>query len=106
MPKFAEDTNLKHESSNFIMANIGDDSAFTDDKYAPDGGYFPRILFLKSDGTLIEGISNIDGNPKYSHFYATPEQIIGGMKRAWRKYNRDKLESDDFDDRSMRFEEL
>lgn len=106
MTKFADDEKLKYESSNFVMVNVGDSSSFSSDEYAPDGGYFPRILFLNPDGSVIDGITNIEGNPKYTHFYSTPEQIVDGMKRSWRQYNKEKLETEKSRDRSIRLEEL
>lgn len=37
---------LKKLAENFVMVEVVDDEEPEDDKYAPDGGYIPRILFL------------------------------------------------------------
>lgn len=51
-PKFAESDEIFELSKKFVMVNTMDDDEpkAGDDRYTPDGGYIPRILFY---GTLL-----------------------------------------------------
>ena len=50
-----------------------DDEEPTDQVYAPDGGYIPRILFLSHLGEVVNTLYNEHGNPKYKYFYSSAE---------------------------------
>ena len=47
-PKFAESKLIHDLSQHFVMVNTidGDEPEPDGDKYSPDGGYIPRILFF------------------------------------------------------------
>ena len=51
-----------------------DDEEPQDDKYAPDGGYIPRVLFLDPKGEVHADVTNRNGNPKYKYFYMDDRQ--------------------------------
>ncbi|KAK6747447.1 hypothetical protein RB195_000568 [Necator americanus] len=73
-------------SKKFVMVNVEDDDEPEDDKYAPDGGYIPRILFLDTDADpLLTNNENNYKNNKY--FYPLVPQIIDGMKRALNEFS-------------------
>lgn len=79
-PKFAESKEIDSLSKHFVMVNVEDDEEPNDSKFAPDGGYIPRILFLDSNGEVNQGITNAKGNPKYKFYYPEPSGIIQSMK--------------------------
>merc|ERR1719201_1730628 len=58
---FAEDQEILDLSAKFVMVNAGDDDEPSEEVYKPDGGYIPRILFFKPDGTFLKDIVNTDG---------------------------------------------
>ncbi|VDM53221.1 unnamed protein product, partial [Angiostrongylus costaricensis] len=68
-------------SKKFVMVNVQDDDEPEDEKYAPDGGYIPRILFLDSDGEPLR--TNNEARYKNNkYFYPLIPQVVDGMERA------------------------
>lgn len=66
--KLFHDPALVELSKKFVMIHIDKDAdAATSAKYAPDGDYIPRTYFLKSDGTLLEQIT--EQRPNFRYFY-------------------------------------
>ncbi|WKY17114.1 hypothetical protein Q1695_001605 [Nippostrongylus brasiliensis] len=79
-------------SKKFVMVNVEDDDEPEDDKYAPDGGYIPRILFLDTDAELLK-TNNEEKYKNNKYFYPLIPQIISGMERALDEFaarNEDK----------------
>ncbi|VDP01451.1 unnamed protein product, partial [Heligmosomoides polygyrus] len=77
-PKMSE---LIELSKKFVMVNVEDDEEPEDDKYAPDGGYIPRILFLDTDAEPMK----TNNEAKYrnnKYFYPLVPQLIDAMQRA------------------------
>ncbi|KAE9412943.1 hypothetical protein Angca_007037, partial [Angiostrongylus cantonensis] len=68
-------------SKKFVMVNVQDDDEPEDKKYAPDGGYIPRILFLGSDGEPLR-TNNERRYKNNKHFYPLIPQVVEGMERA------------------------
>ncbi|XP_076035510.1 thioredoxin domain-containing protein 12-like [Oratosquilla oratoria] len=95
-PKFAGSEEAKMLSSHFIMVNSLDNEEPTDPKYAPDGGYIPRILFLDSDGHVHQEIYNKDGNPSYKFYYSDDKTVVTSMKQAIDTLGRKTMPSDEF----------
>ncbi|XP_071454731.1 thioredoxin domain-containing protein 12-like [Hetaerina americana] len=81
-PEFAASKGIKALSSHFIMVNTMDNEEPSDKKYAPDGGYIPRILFLSPEGEILEDVTNEGGNPSYKYYYFNVNDIISSMKKV------------------------
>ncbi|XP_042864539.1 thioredoxin domain-containing protein 12-like [Penaeus japonicus] len=81
-PKFAASSEILELSENFVMVNTLDDEEPKDEKYTPDGGYIPRILFLDSEGKVHPELYNVNGNPKYKYFYFDDKSVAETMKAA------------------------
>uniref|UniRef100_A0A8R1I0U4 Thioredoxin domain-containing protein n=1 Tax=Caenorhabditis japonica TaxID=281687 RepID=A0A8R1I0U4_CAEJA len=92
---------LKHELKNspktdelillsrkFVMVNVEDDDEPEDPKYAPDGGYIPRIIFLDTDGNPLK-TNNEQKYKNNKYFYPLAAQIIDGMERALLEFGND-----------------
>ena len=53
-------------ATDFVFINVHDDEDTNEEKYKPDGGYIPRILFIDPDsGEVIQDAINANGNDKY-----------------------------------------
>lgn len=83
-PAFAASAEIKALAPRFNMVNVADNDEPKDSRFAPDGGYIPRILFLASGDThaQVMSVTNKQGNPKYKYYYASPAQIVAGMNEA------------------------
>ncbi len=79
-PKFAASAAIAAASADFVMANAADDDVPEGDKFAPDGGYIPRILFFDKRGNLLPDVQG--PNPKYKYFHASPDTVAAGMARV------------------------
>ncbi|KAK7501043.1 hypothetical protein BaRGS_00007528 [Batillaria attramentaria] len=80
-PKFAESAEIRKLSSEFVMVNVEDNEEPSEEKYRPDGGYIPRILFFGPDGKLLDEY-NKNGNAKYKYFYGNAESVVDSMKNV------------------------
>ncbi|KAK5965861.1 ThioredoXin Domain Containing protein [Trichostrongylus colubriformis] len=97
-------------SKKFVMVNTEDDDEPEDEKYAPDGGYIPRILFLDTDAEPLK--TNNEAKYKNNkYFYPLVPQVVDGMKRALDEFeaksgsNKDALKSDTSKDSKKKDEE-
>ncbi|XP_067003197.2 thioredoxin domain-containing protein 12 [Anabrus simplex] len=87
-PKFSASDEIRTLSTHFIMVNAGDKEDPKEKKYAPDGEYIPRILFLSPDGDVKTEFYNESGNPSYKYFYSDTWSIIATMKKVAVSYKR------------------
>ncbi|CAJ0601658.1 unnamed protein product [Cylicocyclus nassatus] len=72
-------------SKKFVMVNVQDDEEPQEHKYAPDGGYIPRVLFLDTDAEpLLTNNAKRYKNNKY--FYPFVPELVDGMKRALEEF--------------------
>lgn len=70
-------------SEYFIMANVEDEDEPLDAKYAVQGSYNPRILFLYPNGDVADIVSE-QGDPQHIHHYTDVDHIVSAMLRAMR----------------------
>ena len=47
---------------------------------AIDGKYVPRIIFMNSQGDVLEEVINKKGNPKYKYFHQTAQTVVDAME--------------------------
>lgn len=62
------------------MVQSSAEDAFAEDLFAPDGGYFPRILFFDAESQLMDKVVQREDKYKYFHFGA--ESIVKSMREA------------------------
>ena len=75
--QFTPGTDIVAASAKFIMVNLEDDAEPKDASYSPDGGYIPRILFVK-DGKVVPEANS--GNDQYKYFYSQAVDIVNKME--------------------------
>lgn len=78
---FARSAEIELLSKYFVMADVEDDDEPSDKKYAAQGQYNPRILFLHPDGEVAD-IINESGDPAHLHFYPDMPSLVKSMIRA------------------------
>jgi protein-disulfide reductase (glutathione) len=81
--KFVSSPEIEVLSRHFVMADAEDDDEPTDEKYSPQGSYSPRIMFLRSDGSVSEVVNEFS-DPAHLHFFGTAEEVVRGMLAALR----------------------
>merc|ERR1719440_1882716 len=89
-PLWVQSAEIEKISSHFVMVNAGDHDEPTDKKFRPEGaigGYYPRIIFLRSDGSRIDGIQG--PSAAHSAYFSNAEQIVGAMRKALLKVGID-----------------
>ena len=79
-PRFAESAAIAAHADSFVFVNVVDDEEPAEERFKPDGGYIPRILFLDSKtGAVMEDVVNAGGNPKYKYYYSDADSIAAAM---------------------------
>jgi Thioredoxin-like len=84
--KVFHDPAVVAQAKKFVMIRVDNDKQKdVAAKYAPDGGYIPRTLFLSSAGTLDAELQA--PNPKYKYFYdeRNPAPTLASMEAALKK---------------------
>ncbi|PAV87939.1 hypothetical protein WR25_03715 [Diploscapter pachys] len=81
-------------SKKFVMVNVQDDEEPEENKYAPDGGYIPRILFLDTNGNLLK-TNNEKKYKNHKFFYPLIPQVINGMERALDEFGGEEASTED-----------
>mmetsp|Transcript_12656 Transcript_12656/g.39374 ORF Transcript_12656/g.39374 Transcript_12656/m.39374 type:complete len:172 (-) Transcript_12656:82-597(-) len=81
--KFIGSAEIELLSEHFVMANVEDDDEPSEEKYSPQGGYSPRIMFLRPDGSVADVI-NTASDPGHLHFYGTADEVVRGMLQTLR----------------------
>ena len=80
-----DDASIEKLAEHFVMTNCEDDEEPSGDKWTPDGGYIPRLMFVGDDGNLLP-VTNEQGNPQYKYYYSSPSQVTAAMESALTKY--------------------
>lgn len=82
-PAFAASAAIAAESDGFVMVNVVDDEEPQEERFKPDGGYIPRILFLDGrSGAVMTDVVNAGGNDKYKYYYSDPGGIALSMQKV------------------------
>ena len=84
--KIFHDPKVVEKAKQFVMIHADQDKEKErTQKYAPDGGYIPRTMFLASDGTLAADVHA--PRPQYQFFYdeKDPSSVLAGMDAALAK---------------------
>lgn len=84
------DARIAAASKSFVMVHVNsDDNQALAQKYAPDGMYIPRTVFLKPDGTLVSDIrAKDDGRFQYFYDESDASPLLAAMDRAKREIVR------------------
>jgi protein-disulfide reductase (glutathione) len=81
--KVFDDLEVANASKKFVMikANSEEAESFAA-KYAPDGSYIPRTLFLNADGSIKQDVRA--QNPRFAYFYDEhdPKPLLAAMSKA------------------------
>jgi protein-disulfide reductase (glutathione) len=80
-----DDPRVVERARKFSMVRVdADQDGVTASRFAPDGAYIPRTLFLAPDGTLDASIRR--AQPKYQYFYDEhdPASLVAAMDSALR----------------------
>ena len=82
-PRFAESAAIAAHADAFVMVNVVDDEEPQEERFKPDGGYIPRILFLNGrSGAVMTDVVNAGGNDKYKYYYSDPGGIALSMQKV------------------------
>jgi thiol:disulfide interchange protein len=80
------DPKVVEKSKKFVMVRLDQDAAKAEtQKYAPDGGYIPRTIFLAADGTVIADVHAPRDQYKYFYDEKNPASVLAGMDAALAK---------------------
>ncbi|XP_045779290.1 thioredoxin domain-containing protein 12-like isoform X2 [Maniola jurtina] len=91
-PKFANSNEIQSLSQHFVMVNLMDEEEPKNNKFAPDGTYIPRILFISPMGMVDCDIYNEEGSSQHKYFYSRPEQIAKSMRKVIEKYKSEQFD--------------
>ena len=81
--KVFHDAKVVEAAKGFVMIRLDQDkNKELVGKYAPDGGYIPRTLFLATDGTLLADVHA--PRDKFQYFYDEHDaaSVLAGMAAA------------------------
>jgi protein-disulfide reductase (glutathione) len=77
-----EETELERLSKHFVLISYEDDDEPPKKAYKPDGGYFPRAVFVHNGQVVRELKNPARATGKYQYFYTGPQDLINGFKAA------------------------
>lgn len=77
------DAAVVEQSKAFVMIHVNkDQDPALSGKYAPDGDYIPRTMFLKPDGTLMPEVTEQRDQFKYFYDESEPAAVLRSMKQV------------------------
>lgn len=85
-PSFFDPT-LAALSDNFVMINVDQDAEPASLKFAPDGTYIPRVVFLDPQGQVDRELLNA-GRKRFKYFYTRHDDLVGNMRRALERHGK------------------
>jgi thiol:disulfide interchange protein len=89
--KVFHDAKVVDQAKKFVMIRLNKDAnKEISGRYAPDGQYIPRTLFLSPDGKLDETIHAPRDQYKYFYGESDPASVLGGMEAALKKLGGSK----------------
>ena len=78
--KLFHDPAMVEMTKKFVMIHINKDKeTAVSSKYAPDGEYIPRTIFLKPDGTLLDKVTADRAEYKYFYSESDPQAVMKSM---------------------------
>jgi len=81
--KVFHDDKVVEKSKQFVMVHLDSDkNKEIASKYMPDGGYIPRTMFLKPDGTIATDVHAPRDQYKYFYDEKDPASVLAGMDAA------------------------
>ena len=81
--KLFHDDRVVEATRDFVMVRVdGDAEEKVAKKYAPDGNYFPRTLFLAPDGRIAPTIRGSGGDSVYDYPTRDPGKLLASMSTA------------------------
>jgi thiol-disulfide isomerase/thioredoxin len=85
------DPKVVERSKKFVMIRLDQDkNKELSGKYAPDGGYIPRTMFLSSDGALEADIHAPRDQYKFFYDEKNADSVLAGMDAALKKLGEGK----------------
>jgi thiol:disulfide interchange protein len=81
--KVFHDPKVVEKAKQFVMIHVDQDKEKERTaKYAPDGGYIPRTIFLAPDGTIATDVHAPRDQYKYFYDEKDPASVLAGMDAA------------------------
>ncbi|CAG0880866.1 unnamed protein product [Darwinula stevensoni] len=91
--RFATSPAIYEASMDFILVNCHDEDDPTKadgERFSPDGGYVPRVLFFDADGDLMD-VHN-KGKTINKYYYPLESELLAAMYEARRQaYQEDNV---------------
>ncbi len=81
------DPRLVAASKDFVMVNIDQDETPSALRYAPDGQYVPRVVFLDPLGRIDPSLQNPQ-RTRYKYFFMPHDDLVGAMHRALERHGQ------------------
>jgi len=81
---FCNSSLIQELSDFFVCVNLMDQEVPESEALAPDGHYFPRILFITHDSQVVHDITNPEAGKDFLYYYFTAKSVEVSMAKAIR----------------------